>query len=494
MKTHKLLKTTGNVVIDLVLDTVKKNKQAFIFVNTKKSAEKVAEDTSKNLHSTRVCELIAKKVLNVLGSPTKQCKRLAECVKHGVAFHHSGLHSKQREIIEEEFRMGNIRFISSTPTLAAGISMPAFRVIIRDVKRYGMRGLDYIPVLDFLQMAGRAGRPEFDEYGEAIVIAKSEEDKELLIENYLMGEPEEIYSKLSVEPVLRTYILSLISSGVVNNYEQIKEFFSKTFWAHQYKDMKELEGKINKMLDLLLEWGFVKEVNKKFSVTYLGRRIVELYIDPLTAHEFLKAIKNVQKPTFIGLLHLICNTLEMRPLLSIKPKEYITLQEKTVEYEFLAEEPSEFEPEYESWLKSFKTALMLNDWCEEVSEDVLLKKYNVRPGETRVKINTADWLLYALHELARIQKKQNLLSQISKVRIRLKYGVKEELLSLLKFKGIGRVKARKLFVNKIKNVKDVRSVNFEKLKFLIGEKLALSLKEQVGEKIVNNQRRISNIV
>ncbi|MBI4918351.1 hypothetical protein HY837_00340 [archaeon] len=495
MKTQKVDQVTGNPVVDLVLNTVEKKKQAFIFVNTKASAEKCAEDISEELDKTPACELIAEKILNVLGSPTKQCKRLANCVRKGSAFHHSGLHSKQREIIEDEFRLGNIRFISATPTLAAGLSMPAFRVIIRDVQRYGRRGMEFIPVLEFLQMAGRAGRPEFDDFGEAIVIAKSEGEKENLSEKYLLGEPEDIYSKLAVEPVLRTYVLSLISAAEVNNFEKLMNFFKETFWAFQFKDMNQLSVTIKKMVKLLVDWGFIQELDNKFRATYSGKRIAELYIDPYTANEFVKGLKRSSETvTLLGLLHLICNTLEMRPLLNVTTKDFEKLQEKSLlhEKEFLSPEPSEFESEYEDWLKSLKTALMMHEWCEEADEDFLMKEYNVRPGETRAKINLADWLLYALSELARIEQKQNLLAQINKARTRLKYGVKEELLPLLKFKGIGRARARKLFNNKIRDVKDVKSIDFSTLKKILGEKSAEGVKMQVGEKIVGNQRQLSD--
>ncbi len=493
---HQTVKQiTDNSVVDLVLDTFEKNKQAFIFVNTKRSAEKCAEDIAKKLHSTPVCEFIAQRILKVLGSPTKQCKRLADCVKKGSAFHHSGLHNKQREIVEEEFRLGNIRFISATPTLAAGISMPAFRAIIRDVQRYGRRGMEYIPVLEFLQMAGRAGRPEFDSFGEAITIAKTEDEKELLEEKYLLGEPEDIYSKLAVEPVLRTYVLSLISAGFVNDVEKLNKFFSETFWAYQFKDIGELIQVMKRMKDLLIEWEFIQETENKLKATYAGMRVAELYIDPLTAHEFMKGLLRAeQKISHLGVLHLICNSLEMRPLLNVTTKDFEEMQEKALQHdkEFLSLEPSEFEPEYETWLKALKTALMLNDWCEEISEDELLKKYNVRPGETRAKLNLADWLLYSLHELAKIEQKQNLLSQINRARIRLKYGIKEELIPLLKFRGIGRVKARKLFSKGIKDISEVKKAEFESLKSIVGEKLATKMKSQLGEKVLIQKKGFSS--
>ena len=59
------------------------------------------------------------------------------------------------------------RLFSCTPTLAAGLNLPARRVVIRSYKRYvGDAGMKAIPVFDYKQMAGRAGRPHLDPYGE----------------------------------------------------------------------------------------------------------------------------------------------------------------------------------------------------------------------------------------------------------------------------------------------------------------------------------------
>ena len=154
---------------NLAFDTLKKKKQALVFVNTKRSAEKVAEEIAKKIKETNEhLTLLRDQALGVLGKPTRQCERLARCLEKGIAFHHAGLHAKQKELIEDHFRSGTIRIISCTPTLAAGLDLPAFRTIIRDLKRYTGRGMAYIPVLEFLQMAGRAGRPKFDKFGESM--------------------------------------------------------------------------------------------------------------------------------------------------------------------------------------------------------------------------------------------------------------------------------------------------------------------------------------
>ncbi|MEM4263899.1 MAG: helicase-related protein [Candidatus Woesearchaeota archaeon] len=489
MQSIKIEEKSGEPVINLALDTISKKKQALVFVNAKRSAEKCAEEISKKIKETNpeLTEL-SEKALGALSRPTKQCERLALCLKKGVAFHHAGLHSKQKEIIEENFKKGKVKIICCTPTLAAGVDLPAFRSIIRDVKRYTNMGMQYIPVLEYLQMAGRAGRPSFDTHGEAILITGTEPEKKAVYEKFVLGEPEEIYSKLAVEPVLRTYLLSLISTKVIQSPDEIYAFFGKTFWAHQFKDTAKLRKKIDQMLKLLEEWKFIQLLSGSYRATLLGKRVAELYIDPLTANHFIHCMQRAKdtKITPLSLLVMISNTLEMAPQLRVKTKEYDDIQEQMAKHEvyMLDKEPSMFEPEYEDYINAFKTAMMFDDWINEKDEEQLLEQYDIRPGETRAKLERAEWLLYALSEIARINQQQFVLKDIAKLRFRLKHGAKEELIPLLKLKNIGRVRARKLFRAGIKDLRDVKTAQLEQLSVILGsKKIALGIKQQVGEKI-----------
>ena len=223
---------TTDPAIDMSLDTIKIGKQALVFCNTRRSSEATAEKIAKEIKTnSEELDELNNQILKVLSTPTKQCRRLAMCVRRGTAFHHAGLAAGQRKIVENGFKIGLIKIICSTPTLAMGINLPAFRTIIKDLKRYGGRwGLQYIPTLEYHQMAGRAGRPDFnDKFGQAICIAKTESDAEEILERFIYADPENIYSKLAVEPVLRTYCLSLIATGFANSYESLINFFEKTF-------------------------------------------------------------------------------------------------------------------------------------------------------------------------------------------------------------------------------------------------------------------------
>ncbi len=497
-----------SAVLNIALDTIKNEKQALIFINTKKSAEKTAEEISKKIiRENEVLQALADEALNVLSRPTKQCERLSFCLKKGIAFHHAGLTQKQKALIEDNFRNGMIKIICSTPTLALGVDLPAYRAIIKDLRRYTLHGLTWIPVLEYLQMSGRAGRPNYDKEGQSIAIALTNSEKEKIEEKYINGLPEEIYSKLAVEPVLRTYVLSLIAANFTATKKQLFEFFDRTFYAYQFKDLRRLHATITKVIDMLEEWEFIMRSGNDFSsanelddeklkTTLMGKRVAELYIDPLTAYFIITCLRNAsdKKLDSFSFLQMVSHTLEIRPLLKVGIREYDKVQEAMLEFsDFILEnEPSMYEPEYEDFLNSVKTALMLSQWISEQDEEFLLEEYNIRPGELRVKLEIADWLLYASEEICRIMHYQSLIKEIVKLRLRLKYGVKEELLPLIRLENIGRARARILFRNRLRDIKDVKNADLSTLTQLLGEKIALGIKKQLGQEkseIPENKRK-----
>jgi helicase len=228
----------------------------------------------------------------------------------------------------------------------------------------------------------------------------------------------------------------------------------------------------------------------------MGKRVAELYLDPLTAHFIATCMRNAsdKKVNSFSFLQMISHTLEIRPMLKVGIREYDKMQEFLLgmsDY-LLEQEPSMYEPEYEDFLNSVKTASMLHQWTEEQDEDFLLEEYNTRPGELRAKIDIADWLLYSTEEICKMMHYQPLIKEVIKLRLRLKYGVKEELLPLIRLENIGRVRARLLFRNKMKDINDLKNADLSTLTQIIGEKTALSIKKQLGQevsKVPENKRK-----
>ncbi len=492
---------------EIITETLEKNKQALVFILTRRSAEstaeKMGEAVKEKLTPEEIKELgkIAQKILSSIEHPTKQCKRLSDCVKKGTAFHHAGLTNAQRNIIESAFKQGVIKIISATPTLAAGINLPAYRVIIRDLKRYSSyRGMDYIPVLEIEQMVGRAGRPKYDSEGEGILLPKNRGEAEYAWDNYILGEPEKIYSKLGVEPVLRMHVLSLIASEVTPTKQALFDFFAKTFYAHQYKDLTGLNLILERIINLLENFNFVatseNKENKnpfrkaseiaqdcKLYPTKIGKRVSELYIDPLTAHKLIQNTSADKPLNLFNVLQAISNTIEMKPLPGLRKNDFRLVDELlALEGDGLLEAvPNAWDLEYDDFLCSIKMAAFFQSWCSEAGENDLLENYGITPGELRARLERADWLLYAFQELTLLIGQMESIKDIRKVRLRIKYGIKEELLPLIKLKGIGRVRARMLYNAGLKRLADLRKIPLESLEKIIGHAVAREIKDQLGE-------------
>ncbi len=493
----------------IIKDTLGMGKQALVFVSTRRNAEALAGRLGGVVQSSLGPEernaLVEASggILHALERPTLQCEKLSGMVKKGVSFHHAGITSRQRKIIEDSFREGKIKVIAATPTLAWGLNLPAFRVVVRDTKRFSSGyGMDYIPVLEVQQMAGRAGRPKYDETGEAILVAKNRGDAEYLWDNYVHGEPEKIQSKLGVEPVLRMHTLALVASGMVTSMEGLVDFFSGSFYARQYGELSGIERQLDKIAEMLKSFGFIKggvpsednpfrpaseihEGGGKLEPTPLGKRVSELYIDPLTANYL---VRNLEKSGGSGLspfsvLQLISNTIEMRPGPSVRKRDMEGINELMTTYEkdLLEKPPNPWEYEYDDYLRSMKMSWVFSEWMDELGEDLILEKFGVTPGETRSRLNNADWLLYATQELSLLMGMKEAVKNIRRVRVRMKYGVREELLPLVRLKGIGRVRARKLYSNNLRKLSDVRKVPLETLSRMVGPKTASNIKEQLDQ-------------
>ncbi len=489
---RKIDKKTSNPVINLALNTVKSGGQALVFASTRKNsatlAKRIADQVGEVLSkpAKRTLEHEAEKILGA-GERTRISEGLSELVKRGTAFHHAGLAGAHRKLIEDSFRQGKIKVLTATPTLAFGVNLPARIVVVQDYRRYEP-GYGYYPisVLEYKQMAGRAGRPKYDRLGEAILIAKTADESDYLMESYVLARPERIWSRLAVERIMRVHVLATIAADFAHTEQGIYEFFGRTFYSYQY-DIKAIRSIIAKILKYLYDEEMLDVSGENIYATKFGKRVSELYIDPVSAVVIRDSLG--RKPAYLtdlSLLHLIAHTPDMGPIMRPYTRELDEMAVFMEEHreEFFLDVPNEWGDHiaYEEFLGEVKTAMVLNAWIEETSEDVMIEKFRVQPGDLYRTIENAKWLLYATHELAALFGSREVLPLTLELIERVSKGIKKELLPIVKLEGVGRVRGRILYNAGYKTIEDIKHAALDNLTNLplIGPRLARKIKEQVG--------------
>ncbi len=470
--------------LNLCMDTITEGGQCLVFVSSRKNAEAFAKRAASafKLENSELKEL-SERIKKL--AETDNDTLLAACIGSGAAFHHAGLKREARAIIEEGFRKGHIRCISSTPTLAAGLNLPARRVIIRDYRRFTSgEGMVPIPVREYHQMAGRAGRPHLDPYGEAVLIAKDDQDVDALFEWYIDAPPEDVYSQCGTETALCTHILSLIASGFVRSREELSRFMDRTFFLYQHKQSRVIPRVIAQVIEFLLTTEMITENAGILSATEFGSLISQLYIDPRGADAIVSGMCSAEEYSDIGLLQLICSTPDMYTL-------YVSNKDIPYLDRFLGERGDELwlplpADEEEAYYRGLKTTMLLQDWANELSDTMICERYSVGPGDIYSMVDSVNWLLHATSRLTPMFSPR-FRDQVRKFEYCMKYGVKRELLPLVKIRNIGRVRARRLFNSGITSPEDLRSAGKDRVAQILGKGIADQLFNSVKRQSYKNK-------
>ncbi len=484
--TAKITTSAYGAPIDLAIDALKDEGQALIFAESRKRSVALASKAAEAI-SAKIGEGERAKVKPYIDTllesdGSELAEKLASLMNRCVAFHHAGLSPIARRVVEDAFRDRVLKILTATPTLAAGVNLPARRVIISSISRYDMEyGINTsITINEYKQMCGRAGRPRYDAYGEAIIVAGSH-DVDDLIERYIKGEPEPLRSTLADERLLRMHILASIAMSDGISLRDLNGIFAHTLLARQYST-RYITPKFESALEYLLVEGLIEYTNDDGTIlraTRFGRRTAMLYIDPETAILMRDALSRVRssrnRDLTLGLLHIVSESPDFYPRLQLRSSD-------VDEVKMLVDEHlDEFIYDVDEHSVS-RSLLALYAWIEEYSDRHLLDNLSVEPGDMYRMVESADWLLYSMHELALLLGKRHLLSTIDTLRKRVRYGVKEELLELVRLEGIGRVRARALYNAGLHDLKSVANAPESKLASIkgIGHTLAKRIKDEAS--------------
>ncbi|OIR57348.1 MAG: Ski2-like ATP-dependent RNA helicase [Amphiamblys sp. WSBS2006] len=163
----------GEVAVAKTLGFVERNEQVLHFTHTRNSTHRIARSLVEAFRKEKIAESPSMAKERRKHTSKLEHRDIQELVAHGIGIHHAGISRGDRNIIEALFERGGLRVLVCTATLAWGVNLPAHAVVVEGTKVWNAaKGtMDDLCVLDVLQIFGRAGRPQYDTHGEAVLVA-----------------------------------------------------------------------------------------------------------------------------------------------------------------------------------------------------------------------------------------------------------------------------------------------------------------------------------
>ena len=478
-------KNKNDVIVKIVEKAIEDNSQALSFVSTRRFTESLATYVAKKIDKKTTKEQkhkfkqVADKLLEVpkkKGSlPTTTCLKLAEAAEKGVVFHHAGLFNEQKEIIEDEFRNGNILMITATPSLMYGVNLPSKYVVIRDHTRWTSNGPASIPVFDYEQMSGRAGRPQYDDVGYSYLVAKTMDEAFDLEARYVNGEIELTNSKLiDNKDAIYKQIIAQIASSLSKNLDDLNDFFGKTLYGFQMKNnpsmsmfaQDSLNWELESALEFLLQNGIIRATPEGLKTTDFGNLIAKSNYAVETAVKIKEYVSTMEKLNPAEMIYALAETPDL-PLISFKGrKSKDHVRDKLSECGLFAVDIGNPEA----------TAVSLIEWIDERNEYEIENAYNVYSASTRRSAYEASRLVKFAKNTLEVLGNYSNLKDMDYLSARLYYGVKEDIIPLVVgVKRLGRKRARLLMKTFGDNLSEASEKDLQKVEG-IGPKLAGKVK------------------
>ena len=478
-------KNKNDVIVKIVEKAIEDNSQALSFVSTRRFTESLSTYVAKKIDKKTTKEQkqkfkqVADKLLEVpkkKGSlPTTTCLKLAEAAEKGVVFHHAGLFNEQKEIIEDEFRKGNILMITATPSLMYGVNLPSKYVVIRDHTRWTSNGPASIPVFDYEQMSGRAGRPQYDDVGYSYLVAKTMDEAFDLEARYVNGEIELTNSKLiDNKDAIYKQIIAQIASSLSKNLDDLNDFFGKTLYGFQMKNnpsmsmfaQDSLNWELESALEFLLQNGIIRATPEGLKTTDFGNLIAKSNYAVETAVKIKEYVSTMEKLNPAEMIYALAETPDL-PLISFKGrKSKDPVRDKLSECGLFAVDIGNPEA----------TAVSLIEWIDERNEYEIENAYNVYSASTRRSAYEASRLVKFAKNTLEVLGNYSNLKDMDYLSARLYYGVKEDIIPLVVgVKRLGRKRARLLMKTFGDNLSEASEKDLQKVEG-IGPKLAGKVK------------------
>ncbi|XP_061276653.1 helicase POLQ-like isoform X2 [Bos javanicus] len=430
-----------------------------VFCPTKKNCENVAEMICKSLskeylkHKEKEKQEVIQNLKNVSGG--NLCRVLRHTIPFGVAYHHSGLTSDERKLLEEAYSTGVLCLFTCTSTLAAGVNLPARRVILR--APYVAK--EFLKRNQYKQMIGRAGRAGIDSVGESILILQ-EKDKQQIATNL-----DDIYRFMS---------------GTFFGVQQKVLLKEKSLWEITMESLRYLTEKGLLQKDTMC--GSEEEFQNNFHITKLGRASFKGTIDLAYCDILYRDLKKGLEGLMLeSLLHLIYLTtpydmasqcdpdwmIYFRQFNQLSPAEQNVAALVGVSENFIGKKASGQairKKVDKNIVNRLYLSFILYTLLKETNIWSVSEKFNMPRGYIQSLLSAAaafsSCVLHFCEELEEFWVYRALLGELTK---KLTYCVKAELIPLMEVTGVLEGRARQLYNAGYKSLTHLANANPEVL-------------------------------
>ncbi|XP_035751444.1 helicase POLQ-like isoform X3 [Egretta garzetta] len=454
-----LEKADPDHIIALVTEVIPKY-SCLIFCPTKKNCENVASMVCKYLkkefraHREKEKQDLIKNLMNIGNGSV--CPVLKQTIPFGIAYHHSGLTNDERKSIEEAYSTGVLCLLACTATLAAGVNLPARRVILR--APYVAN--DFLKKNQYKQMIGRAGRAGIDSAGESILIVQ-EKDKHL-VQDLVNSPLENCYSNLLLELTkgMQSLLLSLVGLKIATTYEEVDNFVHSTLLGVQQQLLskeKSLSEIIKDGLENLIEKGLLKgrisekDHNSKctLTITPLGKATYKGSIDLAYCNLLYRELKKGLEGLILeSNLHLLYLATPYDMTSNCSPDWMIYLRQNVDS----------------AVVNRLYLTFVLYTLLKETNIWSVSEKFNMSRGYVQNLLNSAasfaSCVLHFCEELEEFWVYKALLTELTK---QLTYCVKTELIPLMEVAGVLEARAKQLYNAGYKTLAHLANANPETL-------------------------------
>jgi replicative superfamily II helicase len=279
-----------------ILQTEGLDKQFLIFETRVDSTISTARSLAEVLPTQPVDASVRRSIADLEPTPVREF--LEQWIDRRVAYHNAGLSLEERRLVERLFREEIVRILVSTSTLAAGVNTPADVVIIADHMRWNgeLRTSLPVPVDEYRNCAGRAGRFGITKQGRAYIIAGETEKVRALERTYLAGIPGSLRSAIPGMRDPSQLILGIVARGQARSHSEVQDVLANSFApVSHFKS----EAKRQAFLEDILQG-----VDRLLNSELLGRKESgELVVTKLGR---VAAGSGVTVPTFEQLSGIVC--------------------------------------------------------------------------------------------------------------------------------------------------------------------------------------------